>query len=281
MDPDRYLRTFDLLDLLVRHRQGMRLTEIKDALNLPASSVHNMLQTMVTAEVATVTEDLRYMVGPRAVSLALATIQSLDIRSISRRYVQDLAREIGDDIYLALQVGSRVFYADRAMGNNQISLDIRLGEALYLHSTATGKLFAAHDPKLAAKALSGRLPKLTPSTITSAEELEREYQRIREAGYASSREESVDGVVGYAIPVRHADGSLAAALHASVIAKLATKNHERKLLAAARECATQIERQLGHGGNGQFASGLRPAAGVVLPAVTERAVRPARKRASN
>jgi DNA-binding IclR family transcriptional regulator len=59
MSPDRYLRTFDVLDLLVRNKDGLRLTEIKEALGLPVSSVHNMLQTMVSADVASADEDLR------------------------------------------------------------------------------------------------------------------------------------------------------------------------------------------------------------------------------
>ncbi len=245
MSPDRYLRSFDVLNLLVQHKDGLRLTEIKDALKLPVSSVHNMLQTMVSAEVATVTEDLRYSLGPRAVSLALRTLGSLDIRTISRRHLQDLAKAIGDDVYLALRVGKRVIYADRCLGTQRISLDIRLGEPLYLHSTATGKLYAANDAKLAAHTLAGALPRLTSATITDPKELEREYARIRAAGYAKSMEESVEGIVGYAIPVLDASGQLAAAIHASVLGKRASKAHERTLLAAARACATQIERQLG------------------------------------
>lgn len=245
MSPDRYLRSFDVLNLLVQHKDGLRLTEIKDALKLPVSSVHNMLRTMVSAEVATVTEDLRYSVGPRAVALALRTLNSLDIRTIGRRHLQDLAKTIGDDVYLALRVGRRVMYADRCLGTQRISLDIRLGEPLYLHSTATGKLYAANDAKLAAHTLAGALPKLTSATITDPKALEREYAHIRAAGYAKSMEESVEGIVGYAIPVHDASGELAAAIHASVLGKRASKAHERKLLGAARDCAAQIERQLG------------------------------------
>ena len=245
MSPDRYLRTFDVLNLLVQHKEGLRLTEIKEALNLPVSSVHNMLQTMVSAEVAVVTEDLRYSVGPRAVSLALRTLGSLDIRTISRRYLQDLAKEIGDDVYLALRMGKRVMYADRVLGTQRISLDIRLGEPLFLHSTATGKLFAANDAKLAAQVLAAPLKKLTAATITDTKQLEREYARIRTQGFAKSMEESVDGIVGYAVPVQDGTHQLVAAIHASVLDKRATKAHERKLLAAARECAAQIERHLG------------------------------------
>ncbi len=245
MSPDRYLRTFDVLNLLVQHKEGLRLTEIKEALNLPVSSVHNMLQTMVSAEVAVVTEDLRYSVGPRAVSLALRTLNSLDIRTISRRYLQDLAKEIGDDVYLALRVGKRVLYADRVLGTQRISLDIRLGEPLFMHSTATGKLFAANDAKLAAQVLGAPLKKLTAATITDPKELEREYARIRTQGHAKSVEESVEGIVGYAVPVHDGSGAMVAAIHASVLAKRASKAHERKLLDAAHECGAQISRQLG------------------------------------
>jgi IclR family acetate operon transcriptional repressor len=246
MNPDRYLRTFDILNLLVSHKEGLRLTEIKEALKLPVSSVHNVLQTMVAAEVLVVDEDLRYFVGPRTVSLALRTVHALDVRSLARRPLQDLAREIGDDVYLGLRMGSRVVYADRILGTQRISLDIRLGESLFLHSTATGKLFAAFDDRLAAGVMGRKLPKLTATTITSAEGLAQEYARIREQGFAKSQEESTEGVVGYAVPIRSADGQLAAAVHVSVMLNRATKPHERKLLSKARLCASQIERLLGN-----------------------------------
>ncbi len=245
MSPDRYLRTFDVLNLLVRHKEGMRLTEIKDALDLPVSSMHNMLQALVNAEVATVSDDLRYSIGPRAVALALNTMASLDIRAISHRHLQELAKTIGDDVYLALRVGKRVMYADRCLGTQRISLDIRLGEPLYQHSTATGKLYAANDSGLGAQALAQALPRLTATTITDPRELEREFARIRTMGYAKSMEESVVGIVGYAIPIHDGSGKMAAAIHASVLKSRATKSHERKLLGAARACAEQIERHLG------------------------------------
>ncbi len=247
MSPDRYLRTFDVLDLLVRHKDGLRLTEIKDALELPVSSVHNMLQTMVSADVASVDDDLRYSIGPRAVALALRTVQSLDIRNLARRPLQELAKEIGDDVYLGLRLGTQ-----------RISLDIRLGEPLFLHSTATGKLFAALDEKLTAQAMVDRLPKLTSHTITDTKELEQEYVRIRAAGFSKSDEESMEGVVGYAVPIFDASGQIAAAVHVSVLTTRATRAHERQLLASARECAQQIERLLGNFPDASAAKADRP-----------------------
>ncbi len=246
MNPDRYLRTFDILNLIVGHKEGLRLTEIKQMLDLPVSSVHNALQTMVSADVVSVDEDLRYFIGPRAVALALRTVQSLDVRTLARRPLQELANLIGDDVYLGIKLGKRVIYADRITGTHRISLDIRLGHPLLLHSTATGKLFAAFDSKLEALVLSEKLPKITSSTITDARELKNEYQRIRDSGYAKSNEESSEGVVGYAFPIVNNEGHMVAAVHVSVLAKLATKSHESKLILSARKCAEQIEKSLGN-----------------------------------
>ena len=246
MSPDRYLRTFDILKLLAERNTPLRLTEIKQALNLPVSSLHNMLQTMVSAEVVTVDDDLRYAVGPRTVSLALRTVQSLDLRTVARRPLQELARELGDDVYLALRVGQRVIYVDRVLGNQRISLDIRLGEPLMMHCTATGKLFAALDMRLEANVLSGKLPKMTPLTMTDPLLLKKEYARIRQAGFSRSEEEAMAGVVGYALPICDDVGSIVAAVHVSVLSIRATKAHERKILTEARTCVDQINKQLGH-----------------------------------
>lgn len=247
MSPDRYLRSFHVIGLLVEHRDGLRLTEIKEALKLPVSSLHNMLQTMVAAEVVTVSADLRYSVGPRMVRTALATVNSLDVRNLARRPLQELAKEIGDDVYLGMSMGTRVFYVDRCLGTQRISLDIRLGEPLYLHGTATGKLFAAFDPKIESRALVGPLRRLTPNTITNSGDLTQEYQWIRKRGYAKSEQEAMEGVVGYAVPILESSGALAAAIHVSVISSRASKSHERKVIESARDCARQVQRSLGRG----------------------------------
>ena len=245
MNAERYLRTFDILNLLVKHPQGLRLTEIKEALQLPVSSVHNALQTMVTTEVAIVNPALRYLVGPRTVALALRAAQSLDLRGIARKPLQDLAKAIGDDVYLGMRLGSHVIYVDRIVGTQRVSLDIRLGKPLYLHSTATGKLFAALDKTLAAQIMTADRPRLTPRTLVEPRDLRFEFERIREQGYAISREESSPGITGYALPVRNAAGEIAAAVHVSVLSTRVTKAHTRQLLSDTRGCAEQIERQLG------------------------------------
>ena len=242
---DRYARTFDVLELLVGRPDGMTVTDISKRLGLPLSSSHNLLQRMVTAEVVTVTDDLRYSLGPRAVRLGIRIVDGLEVRALSRRHLQELARETGDDIYLAVPFSRRVAYVDRFPGSRPVSVDIRLGQSLHLHATSVGKLFAAHERSLRQRMFAHERPALTEHTFTGHGELERELARIVEQDYAISREEAIVGVVGLAVPVRDDHGSVVAAIHVSALGSQMTADEEARLLTAARACAVQIERDLG------------------------------------
>ena len=55
------------------------------------------------------------------------------------------------------------------------------------------------------------------------------------------------------MPIRDASGRMVAAIHASVLSKRASKAHERKLLAAAKLCAEQVQRQMGNLGEAKSA----------------------------
>lgn len=242
---DRYSRTFDVLELLVGHPNGMTVTEIGTRLNLPISSSHNLIQRMVASEVVTVTEDLRYAVGLRAVRLGIRIVDGLEVRSLSRRYLLDLARATGDDVYLAVPFRQRVAYVDRFAGTGPVSVEIRLGQSLYLHATSVGKLFAAHDPMLRRRLFAKERPKLTAHTLTTKTDLERELTRIVEAGYSVSREEAIVGVVGFAVPVYAGNGELVAAIHISALTNRLTNADEQQVLSSAQAAAGRIERDLG------------------------------------
>lgn len=242
---DRYSRTFEILELLVGRPDGMTVTEISKDLGLPLSSSHNLLQRMVAAEVVSAADDLRYALGPRAVRLGVRIVDGLEVRTASRRPLQELARETGNDVYLALSLGERVTYVDRFPGSHPVTVEIRLGQSLYLHATSVGKLFAAHDKRLRRRLFARDREALTEHTLTGKEPLERELARVVADGHAVSREEAIPGVVGLAVPLRDDRGEIVAAVHVSTLGNQRTAAQEDELLAAARATAARIERDLG------------------------------------
>lgn len=243
----RFSRPFDLLELLAGQPGGMTLTEISNQLELPTSSTHNVLQRMVGSELVTVTDDLQYSVGPKAVRLGFRIVDGLEVqvRLIARKHLHELARETGEHVYLAVRLGRRVAYVDRVLGARSVGVDIRLGQSLFLHATSVGKLFAAHNDALRRRLMAEPRPRLTDLTLVERPEVEEELARIREQGFAISREESILGVVGLAAPVFNARGVLVAAIHISALRSQVTTDREVELIASARAQALSIEKELG------------------------------------
>lgn len=245
MNPQRFSRIFDVLDTLVGEPEGLRLTEISQAVGAPVSSTHNLLQTMVAAQVLDVTGDLRYSVGPRATRLGVRIVDSLDARTAGRRHLEKLAKSLGNDVYLAVRVGHRVVYVDRFRVSELVSVNIRLGDSLALHATAVGKLFAAYERELRDIVMSRERLPLTAATIIAADELESEFERIRRSGVSLSREEAYEGIVGIAVPIRDASGALAAAVHVSALRAGLSDEREREFIERTRATAAAIESDLG------------------------------------
>ena len=144
-----------------------------------------------------------------------------------------------------MRLGRRVTYVDRVPGSRPVTVDIRLGSSLSLYATAVGKLFVADQEALRRKVLGRPRPALTEYTLTEPADLERELGRIREQGFAVSREEAIIGVVGLAVGVRDAYGALVAALHISTLRAQITEDSQRQLIEAAAGTAGAVERELG------------------------------------
>lgn len=242
---DRVSRVFDVLELLVSHREPMTVTEVSRRLELPLSSTHNLLQRLVACDLAVTAEGPRYSVGGRVVRLGIKVVDGLQIRTLARKPLQELARAIDDDIYLAVRLGRRLVYVDRMPGTRSISVDIRLGQELFLHATAVGKLFAAYDAGCRRRMLASSLPQLTPHTITDVHELEVECKRILQNGWALSSQEGVLGMSGIAVPVLNSAHEIVGAIHVSSLSPLLTAERTEQVIAAAQATATVIERALG------------------------------------
>lgn len=242
---DRLSRIFEVLELLAGESGGMTVTQVSKAVQMPLSSTHNLLQRLVASHAAVVTEDLRYSIGGRAVRYGIRIMEALQVRGVARRHLQDLARSLGEDVYLAERFGNRVTYTDRVVGPRPMTLDIRLGQRLYLHATSVGKLFAALDPGLGADALAGPLPRLTPATLVEPGALEAEFARIREQGYAISDQESYVGIVGIAVPVRDAAHRVVAAIHLSALEAHRSPDQQLAWLEQIRATAAEVEQAMG------------------------------------
>jgi DNA-binding IclR family transcriptional regulator len=241
MDRQRLRRVFSILSYL--SVKPSTLSEVSKSLGLPLSSSHDLLQALLDLDAVSL-EGRVYSLGPRSIGLAIKVQNSIGVIGLSRRVLEQLARDTQLDVYLAVRAGTSVVYVARYPGSQVVNIDIPLGQRLYLHSTAVGKLFAALDQELYERLVSDVKPALTPRTRTTMQQLEPNLRSIRAQQISISHGESVAGVVGVAVPVRDPSGQLIAAVHLSILEAGAPPARIESAIIELRAAAQAIELEL-------------------------------------
>jgi DNA-binding IclR family transcriptional regulator len=91
-----------------------------------------------------------------------------------------------------------------------------VGQRFPLHTSASGKvLLSTYDDERLEHFLVEPLTRFTPSTITTADGLVAELQRVREQRYAVTSDEEEEGLCGIATGLRGQDGELLGVLTVS------------------------------------------------------------------
>ena len=246
MGVDKVQRVVDVLEFVLdRNPAGIRLSDVSTALTSPLSSTHDLLKSMASAGLLRMDVDRTYRIGPRFVQLAVSTTRSLDVRVLAHEHLEALAADLSHDVYLAVRLGDEVIYVERIPGRGRATVDIRLGDPIPLHASAVGKLYCAFSSDLERQTLGADLPAVTSRTITSAERLADEFAHIRTCGFSISREETITGIVGAAVPVWSGPGELLAAVHVSGLRDLVSDAEFPDLIASMQTCAADIARAMG------------------------------------
>ena len=188
----------------------------------------------------------RYRIGAAAMALGSGYMARSTFARIGRRYLHDLASVTGLTATLAAFETDGVFYLMSVEGRFGVTARWPVGSRLNLHSTASGKIFAAFVESARAADLLARptLPKATRSTIRSPDVLRRELARVRRDGYAEEAGENTSDLGAMAVPVYGADADIVGAL--SLLYRYSPHGRDecRQYLPALRETAKQYGRDL-------------------------------------
>ncbi len=210
------------------------LKELAAAAGLPPSRAHAYLASLRL--VGLVTQDGeggRYDLGPRALSLGMAALRRLDVREVAQAAMRQFRDSTGESVHLSVWSGQTPVIISRLDGHRGGSLAIRLGVALPLARTASGRIFATFLPE-AGRLVAQQIP---------AEQIE----AVRQAGLAVSDGMLNAGFAAISVPVFDEAGELAAAITTLGVAghlDIAPDGATARALRATGEAAS---RALGHG----------------------------------
>jgi len=207
-----------LLVLLSQQNRALSLEEITGSIGYSRTACFRLLQTMKS--LGFVEQDLvskGYRLGARNISVGAAALSNLNLRQIARPFMESLRQETDETVNLSILDGPEIVFIERIEARFIISSQLRIGDRLPAYCTSQGKVILAFLPegRLEHALALIRFEKRTPKTITSADRLKEEIEKIRASGVALSDEELEIGLCAVAGPIRDLTGQAVAAMNVS------------------------------------------------------------------
>jgi DNA-binding IclR family transcriptional regulator len=188
--------------LLLGERSELRLTEVAKYLGVASSTAHRLLAMLQYR--GFVRQDGRskaYVPGSALTGVAFSILQRFDVRQQLRPFLEELNRETGETVHLGVLDGATVRFIDAVESPRAVRVASRLGRSMPAHCTSTGKalLTTLSTTQLHQLYPEEELAGLTEHSVRSRSDLEKEIAVIRRRGYATSSEESEEGVSSVAV----------------------------------------------------------------------------------
>ena len=183
--------------------------EIARRTGINVSTISRILATLVSGGlVEHVAATGRYRLGLGIVRLANAVPGRLDIRSLARPHLEELAKHIGETVTLSVPGEHEAFTLDFVQSQLTVRSVAEVGRVSVAHATAVGKVFLAHGGALP----DGLLRAFTERTIVDPAVLEVEVATTRDRGWGQALGEREEDLNAVAAPVLNRAGQLVAIL---------------------------------------------------------------------
>jgi IclR family acetate operon transcriptional repressor len=192
---------FEVIETLLE-KDGARLTEMVEAMDMAESTLHDHLQTLEAIGML-VRDGNEYRVSTMFIDLGERVRRQRIIYDVGHEAVSELAEETGEHASLMIEENGKGVLLDIEKGDDAVDLGVWAGWRTPLTVQAPGKAILAHLPEDRREEVLEEqgLPSYTDRTITSRSALDEELEAIRDRGYSTDTGELIRGVKAIAVPI--------------------------------------------------------------------------------
>jgi IclR family transcriptional regulator, acetate operon repressor len=187
---ERGLRILDLLAEAdadpMRRGRGIPLQVLADELGVHKSSALRLVRTLVASGYAAPADGSGYRLGPTLRRDGPASMERARLKRAARPYLEDLVDRTGECAHVAVADGGRALVLDDVETAAPLRVVPVSGRHVPLHCTSAGKALLAFG----LADVPAALPRRTPRTITSRDDLDAHLTAVRTVGYAYDDEEN-------------------------------------------------------------------------------------------
>ena len=241
-------RAIDALEAVARSAVPLTLGQLAEMLEAPKSTTLNIARTLARRRLLDFDGASKtYRIGYLLAGLASAVPQGRDLRSLAKPYLERLALDTREAVYLGVLEGDEFVFIEKIESSQPIRYIAQVGTRRPLHCTAGGKMCLSmqSDTYVQRYVAEIGLEKYTAHTITTPAALRRNLQQIRRRGYAVSNGEFLEDLTGLSVPIlRHgtqpSGGALVVAGPSFRVGKRA-----RNILALMKKTAAAVAEEAG------------------------------------
>ena len=241
-------RALDILDVLVRESRGLSFTALLRLLEVPKSSLHELLAVLVERSFVEYDATSRlYTIGIRVWESGQAYLRHHELGGEARPVMQGVVDAINETVHLAVLDGIENVSQATVDCSHPLRLHSEVGKRLPAYATGLGKVLLASLPAEELNArLRGRvLPRYTPHTLTDHAALSAHLAVVRARGFAVDDQEYTPGLRCVAVPIRDHYGRICAAMSVSIPIMRAAMPQCAAALHCLAAASLELSRRLG------------------------------------
>jgi DNA-binding IclR family transcriptional regulator len=241
-------RAAAILRLLSGRTHRLGVVDLAGELGLPKGTVHGLLRTLQHVGFVEQDEETgKYQLGAALLHMGSSYLDGNELRTRALNWSDSLAARTHESVRIGTLHEGRVLIVHHVFRPDDSLQTLDVGALLPAHASALGKILLAYHPYAAAEVVRAGLERFTPATITDADALERELDRVRQRGWAADIGELVNGEVSCAAPILDRRGLTVGAMGVSGPPDrlLVARQPRGDLVAFVREAARAVSRELG------------------------------------
>jgi IclR family KDG regulon transcriptional repressor len=239
-------KIIQILEQLDSKPRGLLLREVVSLTSINKSTAYRFLSHLESEGYVFRDPAGYYMVGPRLAKFGNGAGHQATLCRTSAEILEKLRADTGETVNLAVLDKAEILYVSVFQSKHTFRMASEVGIRRPLYCTALGKAVLAYLPPLHQKELTGTIQfdQLTPHTIASVEQLDRDLLKVRRRGYALDDEEAVEGARCVAVPILSRTHAVIGAISISGPVVRITRRHVPEFAAMLRTAATEIAERL-------------------------------------
>lgn len=240
-------KALSILGLFSELETHLSLAEISERLELPKSTAHNLINTLVQEGYLEKFDGGVYALGTAPLLLSHKVRVNVEIRDPASPLLRELADYCRASIYLAVPNHNVVLYIYAIESHTRLQARTAVGDVAPYYCTSVGKAMLAHMSQEKADELFNQAEKVafTSNTITSLDGMHEDLKLTRERGYAIDNAEHEEGIYCIGAPIMNRRGQVIAACSISSTNPHTLDERLPDLSARVTYAAQEISRRMG------------------------------------